>query len=73
MKVKSCSLIHFFVQDVVTLFLIFYWLVVNSSSSSQKAQRHPKNRRVLILGAGYVSLPAVEYLAKGQNTEVTVG
>ncbi|XP_052677314.1 alpha-aminoadipic semialdehyde synthase, mitochondrial-like [Crassostrea angulata] len=43
-----------------------------SHNSSQKAQRHPENRGVLILGAGYVSLPAVEYLAKGKNIEVTV-
>lgn len=42
-------------------------------SSSQKAQRHPENKSVLILGAGYVSLPVVEYLAKSKNTEVTVG
>ncbi|XP_022297624.2 alpha-aminoadipic semialdehyde synthase, mitochondrial-like isoform X2 [Crassostrea virginica] len=41
-------------------------------SSSQKAQRHPENKSVLILGAGYVSLPVVEYLSKSKNTDVTV-
>ncbi|XP_056000894.1 alpha-aminoadipic semialdehyde synthase, mitochondrial-like isoform X3 [Ostrea edulis] len=43
-----------------------------NQSSSQKAQRHPENKSVLILGAGYVSLPVVEYLAKSKNTDVTV-
>lgn len=62
-------------MNCLTIFELFKWLVyfVSFFSSSQKAQRHPENRSVLILGAGYVSLPVVEYLAKSKNTEVTVG
>ncbi|XP_061178911.1 alpha-aminoadipic semialdehyde synthase, mitochondrial-like isoform X2 [Saccostrea echinata] len=43
-----------------------------SLSASQKTQGHPENKSVLILGAGYVSPPVVEYLAKSKNTDVTV-
>ena len=30
-------------------------------------------KRVLVLGAGYVALPAIEYLARDVDTHVTVG
>lgn len=33
----------------------------------------PSNKRVLVLGAGYVSEPVVEYLTRDASITVTVG
>lgn len=32
-----------------------------------------KNKKVLLLGAGYVSAPVVDYLTRDQHISVTVG
>lgn len=37
-------------------------------TTNQKPQK-----RVLVLGAGYVSAPLVEYLCRDENIQVTVG
>ncbi|CAG5131011.1 unnamed protein product [Candidula unifasciata] len=42
------------------------------SQSAQKAKRRESGERVLILGAGYVSGPVVEYLARESKTGITV-
>ncbi|BFZ08759.1 hypothetical protein BsWGS_11797 [Bradybaena similaris] len=42
------------------------------SQSVQKAKRKKSGERVLILGAGYVSGPVVEYLARESKTGITV-
>ncbi|KAK3102273.1 hypothetical protein FSP39_010099 [Pinctada imbricata] len=41
-------------------------------SSHKAPSSNPEQKRVLILGSGYVSLPVVEYLDKFDNTQVTV-
>jgi alpha-aminoadipic semialdehyde synthase len=33
----------------------------------------PGQKKVLVLGAGYVAGPAVEYLSRDSNIQVTVG
>ncbi|KAH9512582.1 hypothetical protein Btru_038850, partial [Bulinus truncatus] len=41
-------------------------------ASAHKAKLKEATERILVLGAGYVSGPAVEYLSRGSNTCVTV-
>ncbi|KAI8782365.1 alpha-aminoadipic semialdehyde synthase mitochondrial [Biomphalaria glabrata] len=41
-------------------------------ASAHKAKLRQATERILVLGAGYVSGPAVEYLSRGANTCVTV-
>ena len=56
---------------------LWFWFIFHFSNirkSSHKApSSNPEQKRVLILGSGYVSLPVVEYLDKFDNTQVTVG
>ncbi|KAL4226643.1 hypothetical protein ACF0H5_014624 [Mactra antiquata] len=42
------------------------------SMSSKKSKVVPGQKKVLVLGAGYVAGPAVEYLSRDKNTQVTV-
>ena len=71
---KSNRFIHAKIIYLQSMYLrAWFELNICFDSSSQKAQRHPENKSVLILGAGYVSLPVVEYLSKSKNTDVTVG
>ena len=42
-------------------------------SSSKKSRVIPGQKKVLILGAGYVAGPAVDYLCRDRNVHVTVG
>jgi len=41
--------------------------------SAHKAALRQGEKRVLILGAGYVARPAIEYLSRDENTIVTIG
>ena len=41
--------------------------------ASHKAKLTQGGERVLVLGAGYVSAPAVEYLTRTSSTSVTLG
>ncbi|KAL8567459.1 hypothetical protein ACOMHN_010050 [Nucella lapillus] len=43
-----------------------------TSKSAHKAALHKAEKRVLVLGAGYVARPAINYLARDPNTHVTV-
>ncbi|GFR85423.1 alpha-aminoadipic semialdehyde synthase, mitochondrial [Elysia marginata] len=47
-------------------------LRTKSTVSSHKAKLTPGGERVLVLGAGYVSAPAVEYLTRTSSTSVTL-
>ncbi|WAR25052.1 AASS-like protein [Mya arenaria] len=42
------------------------------STSAHKASIQPGQKRVLVLGAGYVAGPAVEYLSRDKDVQVTV-
>ena len=43
------------------------------SSSAKKSRVVPGQKKVLILGAGYVAGPAVDYLSRDKDVHVTVG
>lgn len=47
-------------------------LRMKNITSSHKAKLTPGSERVLVLGAGYVSAPAVEYLTRTSSTSVTL-
>ena len=48
-------------------------LLFCSSSAHKAASVSTTNKKVLILGAGYVSAPVVEYLTRKGDISVTVG
>ncbi|KAK7060080.1 hypothetical protein SK128_026887, partial [Halocaridina rubra] len=43
------------------------------ASSKAAVDMASKAKKVLVLGAGYVSAPLVEYLARDSNTGITLG
>ena len=66
---KSNRFIHAEIIYLQCMYLrAWFELNICFDSSSQKAQRHPENKSVLILGA-----LVVEYLSKSKNNDVTVG